>query len=165
MTDTGGFRFSNTTSTVLSVCAKLAEKGADCSEIYRRVYACDSAAGLKLKSRIWSTLFFAHDNRICVMEMPQRLIEELGAEYGDSEGMADFTITADGVEVGILIKYSDSRTHFSLRSAGRIDVGKIARSIKGGGGHTNAAGCTLNMPLDEAKKEMLEILSRELRSL
>ncbi|MBD3391933.1 MAG: hypothetical protein GF418_07685 [Chitinivibrionales bacterium] len=158
MTDTGGFRFSNTTGTVLRTCADLADRGADCAEVYRHLYASDSQNGLTLKARIWSTLAFHLGGRVCTMELPMGLINEVGAEYGDSEGMADFTITAEGVEVGMLIKYNERETHFSMRSTGRIDVGSIARSIPGGGGHMNAAGCTLYLPLPDAMRRLLAIL-------
>jgi bifunctional oligoribonuclease and PAP phosphatase NrnA len=162
MTDTGGFRFSNTNSTILKICADLSARGASCSKIYNLVYSSFSPSGLMLQARIWSTLTFYRSATICSMEMPYNLIEEVGATYGDSEGMADLTIIAAGVEVGMLIKYSPTQTHFSLRSSGRIDVGKIAKSIEDGGGHSSAAGCTMSLPLSEAKPKMLEILSRAL---
>jgi len=162
LTDTGGFRFSNTSAAVLAICADLSNRGARGSKIYEQVYASFSPAGLQLQARIWSTLSFHHNNTICSMEMPYSLIDELGASYGDSEGMADCTIMASGVEVGMLIKYSPTQTHFSLRSTGRLDVGKIAKAIEGGGGHSSAAGCTMSRPFPEAKKAMLQILSQEL---
>jgi phosphoesterase RecJ-like protein len=115
-----------------------------------------------LQARIWSTLSFYLNGAICSMEMPYTLIDELGATYGDSEGMADLTIMAQGVEVGMLIKYSQTQTHFSLRSNGLVDVGKIAKTIEGGGGHSSAAGCTMSRPFEIAKPAMIEILSREL---
>jgi len=96
------------------------------------------------------------------MEMPLSLLDDLGAQYSDSEGMADFTITAEGVEVGIMVKYNEKQSHFSLRSKGNVDVGKIAQKIPGGGGHFSAAGCTVNMPYPEAFPFMLGILKQEL---
>ena len=162
LTDTGGFRFSNTNAEVLSICADLSKRGAQCAKIYEKVYSSFSPMGLLLQARIWSTLSFYRNNTICSMEMPYSLIDELGATYGDSEGMADCTIMAEGVEIGMLIKYSPTQTHFSLRSTGRLDVGKIAKAIEGGGGHSSAAGCTISRPFPEAKAAMLEILSREL---
>jgi len=162
LTDTGGFRFSNTNGEVLAMCADLSNRGARCAKIYEKVYSSFSPQGLLLQARIWSTLTFYRNNTICSMEMPYGLIDELGATYGDSEGMADCTIMADGVEVGMLIKYSPTQTHFSLRSTGRFDVGKIAKGIEGGGGHSSAAGCTMSRPFPEAKRAMLEILSGEL---
>jgi phosphoesterase RecJ-like protein len=162
LTDTGGFRFSNTTSAVLKICADLCDRGADPSAIYDKVYASFSPQGMMLQSRIWSTLAFHHNAAVCSMEMPYDLIEQVGATYGDSEGMADLTIIAEGVDVGILMKYGPAQTHFSLRSRGRIDVGKIAKSIEGGGGHSCAAGCTMSLPLAQAKPKMLAIVAKEL---
>ncbi len=165
MTDTGGFRFGNTNGQVLRICADLADKGANCAEVYKRIYASYTPAGLILKSRIWSSLRFYNDNRVCSMEMPLDLAKQTGATYGDSEGMADYTIVAEGVEVGMLLKFNQEKTHFSLRSTGRVDVGKIARGISGGGGHSNAAGCTMQLPIEEARVAMLAIIGGELDRL
>jgi phosphoesterase RecJ-like protein len=111
---------------------------------------------------MWSTLAFYHNAAICSMEMPYDLIEQVGASYGDSEGMADLTITPRGVEVGIMMKYSPTQTHISLRSRGRIDVGKLAKLVEGGGGHSCAAGCTMSLPIEQAKPKIIEMISKEL---
>ncbi|MBD3321151.1 MAG: hypothetical protein GF350_08670 [Chitinivibrionales bacterium] len=162
ITDTGGFRFSNTTSTVLHICASLAEKGVDCSKIYQYSYDSHTQNGMMLWSRIWSTLEFFCEGRVCALKLPLSLIDELGASYSDSEGIADWTILAQGVQVGMFIKYKDGETHFSLRSRSGVDVGKIAQKIPGGGGHGSAAGCTVYMPFKEAEKYMLDIIRKEL---
>lgn len=162
LTDTGGFQFSNTNNYVLRICAELSEKGANCSEIYREIYSSYSPAGLQLRARIWSTLQFYRDNRISSMEMQESLVDKSGANSGEVEGMSDLALTAADVEVGMFIKYNDSSTHFSLRSKGAVDVGKVAQVIPGGGGHTCAAGCTIDLPVEEAKKKMLEIIEKEL---
>lgn len=162
LTDTGGFQFSNTNSNVLNICANLAQKGANCSDIYRNIFTSFSLAGLILRAKIWSTLTFYNNKTICSLEMSQSLLEESDANSGDIEGMSDQALTASGLEVGIFIKYAKSYTHFSLRSSGKIDVGKIAQSIPGGGGHTCAAGCTINIPLEQAKKKLIEIITKEL---
>jgi bifunctional oligoribonuclease and PAP phosphatase NrnA len=163
MTDTGGFRFPNTTSFVLHICADLAERGADPSKVYENIYASHSATALQLQSRIWSTLKFFLDKKVCCMEMPLSLLKELGAPYSDSEGMADCTITSADAEVGILAKHTDAETHFSLRSKGNVDVGKIAQKIPGGGGHSSAAGCTITSAYPAALEQMLAIIKQELR--
>jgi phosphoesterase RecJ-like protein len=162
MTDTGGFRFPNTSAGILRICADLAERGADPSAIYERVYASHSRPALLLHSRIWSTLRFYLDGKVCCMELPMKLYAELGAVHSDSEGMADCTITTADVEVGMLIKYSETETHFSLRSKNKIDVGAIATRIKDGGGHSSAAGCTIEAPYPQALEQMLSIIRQEL---
>ena len=162
LTDTGAFRFLNTNGKVFRMCADLSDRGANSSKIYDKIYASFSTNGLLLQSKIWSTLSFYLDGKICVMEMPYNLILELGATYGDSEGMADLTIIGEKVEVGMLIKYNETETHFSLRSKGKIDVGKIAQNIEGGGCHFSAAGCTMKKPYKDAKEIMLNILEKEI---
>lgn len=162
MTDTGGFRFPNTTSGILRICSDLADRGADPSRIYEKVYASHSTTALLLQARVWSTMKFYFDGKVCCMEMSLGLLDELGASYSDSEGLADCTITGADVEVGILTKHNATETHFSLRSKGAVDVGKIAQKIKGGGGHSSAAGCTICQPLAKALDEMLAIIKNEL---
>ncbi|MDR2728176.1 MAG: DHH family phosphoesterase, partial [Chitinispirillales bacterium] len=162
LTDTGGFRFSNTNSNVLNVCAQLAGKGADCAGIYDKVYSSHTPQALVLQSRIWSSLTFYFDGKICCMDMPMSILKEIGAQYSDSEGMADNTITAIGAEVGIMTKHTNEETHFSLRSRGKVDVGRVAQKIPGGGGHCCAAGCTIKLPYKEAMELMLAILAKEL---
>lgn len=162
LTDTGGFQFSNTSSAVLRICADLSDKGADCSKIYREIYSSYSPAGLQLRAQIWSTLQFYRDNRISSMEMHESQINESGANNGEIEGMSDLALTAADVEVGMFIKYNDSTTHFSLRSKGTVDVGKIAQLIPGGGGHTFAAGCIIDLPVEKAKMRMLELINKEI---
>ena len=162
LTDTGGFRFSNTDHTILALCANLAVRGARCGDIYEQVYASYSQAALRLRARIWSTLSFYASGRICTLELPLGLIDELGAAPGDAEGMADQTITAQGVQVGIFIKHAPGQTHFSLRSRGAFDVGRIAKQVPGGGGHASAAGCTRNEEVSTALPAMLSLLEKEL---
>jgi phosphoesterase RecJ-like protein len=62
----------------------------------------------------------------------------------------------------MFIKYTPSQTHFSLRSKNHIDVGRMARRVPGGGGHVNAAGCTIEAPIDDALPRMLTIVDEEL---
>jgi phosphoesterase RecJ-like protein len=162
LTDTGGFQFSNTNSRILRICAELAEKGADCSTIYRHVYTSFSPAGLLLRAKIWSTLTFYDNNRISTMEMAEEDLTRSGANSGDIEGMSDQALTAAGVEVGMFIKHTPTHAHISLRSTGRIDVGKLAQTIPGGGGHTCAAGCTIQLPLAQAKAMIIALIEKEL---
>jgi bifunctional oligoribonuclease and PAP phosphatase NrnA len=162
MTDTGGFRFSNTSGRVLRLCAELADLGVNCADVYERVFSRYTPQALALQARIWSTLKFHLGGRVCSLDMPLSLLDEVGAKYSDSEGMADNTVMALGVEVGVMTKHSPEETHFSLRSKGTVDVGKLAKGISGGGGHSCAAGCTIKKPYSEAMAEMLDILEKVL---
>lgn len=160
MTDTGGFRFSNTTARVFRICADLVERGVEGNEVYRRLFDSHTREGLILWSRVWSTLRYHFAGKVCTIELPLHLVDELGAMPCDTEGIADYTVMANGVEIGMFIKYNDHETHFSLRSRGHVDVGAIAQKVAGGGGHASAAGCTIPQPWLRAKEEMFSIIRR-----
>ncbi len=163
LADTGGFQFNNTSSDVLRAAADLVDRGANLTRAYKELFATYSIGGLKLRSAIWSTLEFFGDHKIGVVSMERNMIDTFGADRGDTEGMSDLTLTAEGVEVGLFAKYNDEEVRFSLRSAGRVDVGNIAASVAGGGGHSCAAGCSIvGASFEEARdlivNKILEVL-------
>ena len=162
LTDTGGFRFSNTNGGILHMCGDLADRGVSCAAMYEKLYATYTPQGMMLMSRIWSSLRYYLDGKVCVTEMPMTLVEELGATYGDSEGAADLTTMVSGIQVGLMIKHSRDLTHFSLRSRDIVDVGELAKIIPGGGGHSNAAGCTIHEPIETALPKMLDMIKNVL---
>jgi phosphoesterase RecJ-like protein len=156
LADTGGFQFENTTGELLRDAAALIDNGARNVAVYKKLFSSHSIQAMKLRAEIWSTLEFFEDGRIAVMSMDAQRISELGADRGDTEGMADVAKNAEGVRVSMLIKKKDSSIHFSFRSDGSVDVGAIAAGVPGGGGHSSAAGCDLrNISLDQAKHRML----------
>lgn len=163
LSDTGGFRFSNTNGLLMQKCGDLLTRGADAAKIYQKIYVSFSSNAVRLHSAVWSTMRFYHHDKICVIEMPLDLIQQCGASYGDAEGLSDLTTLATEVMVGVLIKYRTAKeTNFSLRSKGAIDVGLIAQNFPGGGGHGNAAGCTLPLPLEEARQKLLDMVIAEI---
>ena len=90
-------------------CAPICPTGARTARRSTKKCMPPSRKGLLLQAKIWSTLAFHLNGAVCSMEMPYRLIDELGATYGDSEGMADLTILADGVEVGVFLNTMNGR--------------------------------------------------------
>ena len=82
----------------------------------------------------------------------------LKAKEGDHEGLVDIGKSIEGVEVSIFLR-QDDYCRISLRSKNYVDVNEIASSF-GGGGHINAAGCKLNMSVDEAKEAILKLVRK-----
>lgn len=156
--DTGGLRFSNTTSEILEIAASLSRQGVDTSVLHRSLYSSYSTEGLLLRSKAWSTLHYFHNNKIGVMQVDITDVAALGDNYGDMEGLSDAALGSVETEVGIFIKHSPMKTHFSLRSKGMIDVGAVAQLIPGGGGHNCAAGCTILLPIEQAKQKLIDLL-------
>ena len=163
LTDTGGFQFSNTDQRVLSIAADLVGRGADNAGIYKKLFATYSIAGLQLRSHIWGTLQFFANQKIAVMQMPLSLVDELGADPSDTEGMSNLAMTAEGVEVGVFMKYKANEIRFSLRSVGNVDVGQVAASLPGGGGHKCASGCTaFNTTPEDALEQIVKEITLQL---
>lgn len=149
LTDTGSFRFSNSTPAVHRVTAELIERGAAPDELYREVYGSLPLRHFRLLERALATLDVAHDGRVAWMSVPPEAYRELGCEPADLEGMVDVPREVAGVEVALLFRErEDGSTKISLRSNGEADVNDLAR-IFGGGGHVRAAGAVVNGPMRE----------------
>ena len=162
LTDTGGFKYTNTTSKTLKAAGNLIDTGIDFSEIYSIVYDRKSIGQVKLMSRVISTLDMALDNKAAFLSLFPSMLKECGAKEEDASEFINISRDIDGVEVAVFIKEKDSELfRVSLRSKSEVDVRRIAERF-GGGGHVRAAGCTIegnyekvkNMLIDEIKKHM-----------
>lgn len=164
ITDTGNFMYENTTGKTHTITADLLKHGIKPSSIAQAVYENVPVESLLLLTEVLNTLKF-HSNRcIATMELTQDILKRTGASSLDAEGFINYARSVKGVEIAILF-YEDSEESIrvSFRSKTYVDVARIA-SILGGGGHARAAGCTLNMPLEEAKIMVLEVSTRELKA-
>ena len=158
LTDTGRFRFESTTSRTLTIAANLVSAGADPRMITDRVYYDVDPAVMKLTGRLLADLEYFDDGRICMMPLTRAMLIETGADIANTEGLVDYSLFTRGVNVGVLLREIDpDRTKVSLRSRDGIDIAAVAAHW-GGGGHRNAAGCTVRMPLAETKRELVKLL-------
>ena len=152
LTDTGRFKFSNTTPLCLKTCAELVQAGADPRYITNQVYFNHSLPFLKLLGSVISHPHMLFGGRVCAMIIRQENLKALGVEPSEMEGVVDYTLFLNGVEIGLLLTEKENgKTKVNLRSQNEYDVSKIARKF-GGGGHRNAAGCTLDLSLKEAQQ-------------
>ncbi len=149
LTDTGSFRFSNTTPASHRVAAELIERGADAEVLYRRVYGASPLRRLRLLSAALETLDADVESGVSWMIIPEDAYQSLNASADDIEGFVDFPRSLDGTEVGLLFRKTSRGTKVSLRSNGAVDVNSLARRF-GGGGHVRASGALLDLPMNEA---------------
>jgi phosphoesterase RecJ-like protein len=155
MTDSGGFQFNNDDGALYTVASDLVKRGADSRTIFKKLFASHSIAALKIRAKIWETLKFYADNKISVISMPKKLIEEHGEDNSATDGMTNAVLSGESIEVGIFVRYDEKEVHFSLRSSGKVDVGEIAATCDVGGGHKFAAGCTMKNISHEKAIELL----------
>lgn len=157
LTDTGRFRFSSTSPRTMEIGGALIRAGADPKKITDRVYHCLPPEAMKLLGRVLNGIEYHDSNRICILTLTRKMLRDTEAEMADSEGLVDFTLYSRGVEIGALLKeVEDDVTKASLRSRNGINVAEMAAEF-GGGGHRNAAGCTIRMPLGQARQKLLEM--------
>lgn len=162
LTDTGGFRYANTSPHVMAIAAELLQLGVKGNELADHLLEKMTRPQLELLQRGLTRLRFSEDGRIGWLYIAPVDLEETGAASEDLEGLVNYARNVDGVEVGLLFKGTqDGQTKVSLRSAGRADVASIAQSF-GGGGHVRAAGCRLECGLEEAMRQVVEAVERVL---
>ncbi len=160
--DTGAFRFSNTTPRALEVCAFLAEKGADPYEVSRLLFDTYSYQKVKLLGLVLSTLNVEIETGIACISMPKRFLDELGLTEVDTEDIISMVRSIDGINMVIFVKEIGERKYrVSLRSKGDINSGKIAEKY-GGGGHFHAAGFSLEGDYETVLKNAVQIVKLSL---
>jgi bifunctional oligoribonuclease and PAP phosphatase NrnA len=139
LTDTGGFRFSNSTAGAHRVIAELVERGADPERVHAKVYGRAPVRRFQLLRAALETLEVDPASGIAWMVVPDAAFQSLGATPDDLEGLVDYPRSLDGVEVGLLFRQITGGTKISFRSNGPVDVNQLARQF-GGGGHVRASG-------------------------
>ncbi|MDD5425988.1 MAG: bifunctional oligoribonuclease/PAP phosphatase NrnA [candidate division Zixibacteria bacterium] len=159
LTDTGRFRYSSTTSRTMTLAGYLIEAGADPRRICDQVYYNIEPSVMKLTGQVLNTMEFHREGRICLMYLTRDMLVQTGTKESDTEGLVDLTMFNLQVQVGGLLKeIAPSQTKLSLRARDDLNVAKIAGHFNGGG-HFNAAGCIIPLPMDEARKEIVNILT------
>jgi bifunctional oligoribonuclease and PAP phosphatase NrnA len=149
MTDTGGFMHSNTTAEVLRTSAWLVELGADKEQVTEEIFANKRFEAQKLLGAVLTNATLDDAGRYCWAVIDQKLIDDLGADYEDTEDIVNQLRAVEGVEVAALFKDFDGAVRVSLRSSGRVNVQAVASRL-GGGGHFRASGLTYPGNLQEA---------------
>lgn len=144
VTDTGAFHHSNVTSQTLTVASSLLSKGADLHYIMKRNFKDQPKERSILYGKVISKMRLYLDDKVGVLTITRKDIEDSNALDNMTEGFIDYPMTINSVEVAIsLLETGKNRYKISFRSKGKVDVNEIA-SIYGGGGHIQASGALIN---------------------
>lgn len=162
-TDTGGFRYSNTTPRTHQIIAKLLEVPFDAARINRFLYDYVPYTKLKLTALALESLEFFHQGKIGVIAVSMDMLRQSGATYADTDGLTDYTRDVQGVEIGILLKEKGpEEIKISLRSNEYADVSAVALEFSGGG-HARASACIIHAPLAQAKEQIVAAAAKILK--
>ncbi|MGB7972326.1 MAG: bifunctional oligoribonuclease/PAP phosphatase NrnA [Candidatus Deferrimicrobiaceae bacterium] len=158
LTDTGSFHYSNSTPEAFYVAGDMVRIGIDPWEVAEKVYETQTAEKLGLLGRVLGSLELAAGGRVAAVTARKKDLREFSATKDHLEGFINYPRSIAGVEVAVSFREEDEgEFRVSLRSKGRVDVSTIASAL-GGGGHRNAAGCTVPGSLDEAKRRVFGLL-------
>ncbi len=160
LTDTGGFRFPNTSAKCLATAAKLAARGVEPNVIAEQIYEQLGESALKLLSRALGRIEVLENGHICAVCLQQSDLDACRADPEETQGIVDHLLALKGCLVGVLLReVSPAMIKVSLRTRGQIKANKVAQEL-GGGGHPNAAGFRFRGSLSQAREQVLREIKR-----
>lgn len=160
-TDTGCFRYANTTAHTFETAAMCAAAGARVYELNQELFETNTLARLKMQGWIVDHMKMLSDGKMAICAIPRGVEEELGVTPDDMDNISSFPRTVAGVCVAATLRETaEGEAKLSVRAVPGFDASKVTEKF-GGGGHKGAAGASLKMPLAEAalavEKAMLEL--------
>ena len=164
MTDTGSFRYSNTSSETHRIAAELVDKGVLPYEIYTKIYEANSVQDTKLLGETLQTLKVTDDGIIAWLWVTKDILKKTKASLEGTENIINFARSIEGAKIAILFRETgtENRVKVSFRSKGEVDVNKLA-SFFGGGGHKTASGCTVFGKMEEVEKKVMDEAQKALK--
>jgi bifunctional oligoribonuclease and PAP phosphatase NrnA len=159
MTDTGGFRHSNTTQRQFHVASDLVARGADPFRVSKLIYDTNSLERLRLLGYVLSTkLQVLPEYKTAYIVLSAEELKKFSSQTGDTEGLVNYGLSVKGIRLSVLISDRKENIKLSFRSLGNFSVNEFARAHFLGGGHRNAAGGQSNLTLDETLQKFLSLL-------
>lgn len=152
LTDTGSFRFSNTTANTHRIAADLIDAGVKTSHLYQAVYERNPVEKVRLLGHCLANIHMDCNDLMAWISVSQEILKKYNGELWMLDGVVEVVRTITEVEATVLIaEREDGKVKVSFRSRDKLDVNALARSM-GGGGHPRAAGCKLDMSLKDAEE-------------
>lgn len=158
--DTGSFKYSNTTPRTHETAAALLKIGFDAPRVMSTLFERKTSEQLKLNAEITANLEFYMENKVCVAVVDEKMLEKYSLAFGEADDIASIPRSIVGVEVGVYIKVKgEKECKVSLRSNEYVDVSQIAKQL-GGGGHIRAAGVAVNETREDTLRLILDLIQK-----
>ena len=157
-TDTGCFKFSNTTPRTHRIAAELMECGADYDDINRVMFEVKTLSRLEMERLVLDSMEVICDGRCAIITVTQDMIKSTGCDSSDMDGITALSRQIEGVEIGITVREkSDGKWKVSLRTFEPYNAAMICANF-GGGGHARAAGCEFDIKREEVIKQLKAVV-------
>ncbi len=158
MTDTGGFRYSNTSRTAFRMAGELVDRGVGPWEMSSEIYENEPKERLELLSQVLQTLALSDCQRLAFLRVTRSMVASVGSDEDLTDGFINYARSISGVEVATQMReVGDEQWRVSFRSRGKVNVARLAE-VFGGGGHHNAAGCEIAGKPAEIEEKLSEAL-------
>ena len=158
LTDTGSFHFSHLTPRSFDIARRCVEAGADPQWIARTHYDSSTLGRVRVFGHVLNSMRLDAAGRVALLTITNAALEAAGGTLDDTEGLINFPLSVKDIQAVAFFKEVDALNwRVSMRSKGSVDVGAIARSF-GGGGHRNAAGCSVGGTLEQSQERFLALL-------
>ncbi|MGM0500958.1 MAG: DHH family phosphoesterase [Bacillota bacterium] len=165
ITDTGSFRYSNTTAQTHQIMAELLSYDIDVNYIMRQIFENNSYQSILLRAKVLEDLKLDKTGKISWVKISQEILEKTNATWEDAEGIVSYPRSIKGVEVAVLFKeHAADKVKVSLRSNEYFPVDEIAHQFDGGG-HSKAAGCLIETDLVTAEERVITAVSEKMMEL
>jgi len=152
LTDTGSFHFSHLSPRSFEIARRCVEAGVDPQWVARTHYNSNTLARVRIFGRVLNEMQLDRTGRVAALAATRESLTSLSATLDDTEEIVNFPLSVKDIQAVVFIKQADDDSwRVSMRSKGEVDVAAIARSFDGGG-HKNAAGCTVHGDLDELRQ-------------
>jgi len=162
MTDTGSFRYRQTTAHTFAVATRLVEAGADPTDLAEGCYQSFRPERLLLLREVLNALHFADNGRIAWFYLMPETYARSGATPDETEGLIEYLQSVSTVEVAFVLEVMPGgMTRASMRSRGKVDVQSICSEF-GGGGHRLAAGLRTKLSIPDVEKRLLDLIAKQL---
>lgn len=159
VTDTGSFAHSVFHPQTFSISAKLIEKSASYNQIHQLIYDTFSEDRLRLLGyAISNKMEVLDDYATAIIALNKEELSRFNYQVGDTEGVVNYPLSMEKMVMSVLVTERQGVIRFSFRSKGDFSVHELAQKHFNGGGHTNAAGGTLNCSMEEAMDRLHAIL-------
>ncbi len=155
LTDTGGFRFSNTSPRCHAIAARLLSSGVDPEEMYRRIYASVPKGRMRLLRDALDSLEVDDANGLAWISIAAGALEKYEVSGEDLDGIAEYPRSVNGVKLALLFRdLGHGKVKISFRSVRGVDANALAKQF-GGGGHARASGALVSGTMDEVRGKVI----------
>ncbi|MBF0484252.1 MAG: hypothetical protein HQL25_06055, partial [Candidatus Omnitrophica bacterium] len=160
MTDTGSFRFDNTSHRAHEISGELLDFGFSANEIYRKIYETTPLGDMKLLSKVLTHFDLFENDQVVFVNLPKQVMDQFSGEFDLRDRIFDFFRSIKEIEAVIIFtEVSRKLTRINFRSKTRLNVAKLSE-IFGGGGHRRASGCQIDRSINQARAMVLKQLKK-----